>query len=214
MKASILLLMILGMIAINVVTGGPIEDPKQEASSENIDKNATISDIDVHSRRKRSIDGYYLTARNGLCSDSTVDTVVDGEGDCKKSVEENTFWDAPYATFQLAEAQPDWPKGCYLDIETAGVYFNTHSDGSRHNDARQICKSKDFTRLDKKKCTGDYIQAFTTFEAAKAACSKNIECGCITVPFCNYGNHITTWKGSGVASDEDGDCAWSREGKQ
>jgi hypothetical protein len=60
MKASILPLMILGMIAINVVTGGPIEDPKQEASSENININATISDIDVHSRRKRSKDGKYL----------------------------------------------------------------------------------------------------------------------------------------------------------
>ena len=60
MKASILLLTILGMITINVVTGGPIEDPKQEASSENINRNGDISDIDVHSRRKRSKDGKYL----------------------------------------------------------------------------------------------------------------------------------------------------------
>jgi len=54
MKASILQLTILGMITINVVTGGPIEDPKQEASSENVNKNADVSDVDVLSRRKRS----------------------------------------------------------------------------------------------------------------------------------------------------------------
>jgi len=42
------------MITINVVTGGPIEDPKQEASSENVNKNADVSDVDVLSRRKRS----------------------------------------------------------------------------------------------------------------------------------------------------------------
>jgi len=72
MKASILPLMILGMIAINVVTGGPIEDPKQEASSENININATISDIDVHSRRKRSKDG--CVCKNLLNEQ--------GDGDC------------------------------------------------------------------------------------------------------------------------------------
>jgi hypothetical protein len=54
MKASILLLTILGMITINFVTGGPIEDPKHEASSENVIKNADVSDVDVLSRRKRS----------------------------------------------------------------------------------------------------------------------------------------------------------------
>ena len=54
MKASIFLLTILGMIAINMVTGGPIGDPKQEASSENVNRNDDISDIDVLSRRKRS----------------------------------------------------------------------------------------------------------------------------------------------------------------
>jgi len=63
MKASILQLTILGLIAINVVTGGPIEDPKQEASSENINRNGNISHIDVHSRRKRS---------NGDCTTITV----------------------------------------------------------------------------------------------------------------------------------------------
>jgi len=56
MKASILLLTILGMITINFVTGGPIEDPKHEASSENVIKNADVSDVDVLSRRKRSSD--------------------------------------------------------------------------------------------------------------------------------------------------------------
>jgi len=54
MKASILLLTILGTIAINVVTGGPIEDPTQMASSENGNGNAKVSDVDVLSRQKRS----------------------------------------------------------------------------------------------------------------------------------------------------------------
>jgi len=54
MKASILLLTILGTIAINVVTGGPIEDPTQMASSENGNGNAKASDVDVLSRQKRS----------------------------------------------------------------------------------------------------------------------------------------------------------------
>jgi len=54
MKSPILLLTILGMIAINVVTGGPIEDPTQTASSEIVNRNANVSDVDVHSRRKRS----------------------------------------------------------------------------------------------------------------------------------------------------------------
>jgi len=54
MKASILLLTILGTIAINVVTGGPIEDPTQMASSENVNGNAKVSDVDVLSRQKRS----------------------------------------------------------------------------------------------------------------------------------------------------------------
>jgi len=75
--------MILGMISINVVAGGPIEDPKQEASSENINKNATISDIDVHSRRKRSTDGCYSSefqCSNGICIHATYE--CDGENDC------------------------------------------------------------------------------------------------------------------------------------
>ena len=54
MKAFIFLLTILGMIAINVVTGGPIEDPQHGASSENVIKNVDVSDVDVLSRRKRS----------------------------------------------------------------------------------------------------------------------------------------------------------------
>ena len=80
---------------------------------------------------------------------------------------------------------------------------------------QSVCSIVDFTRNDYKQCTGDNIQDFTTFEAAKAACSKNIECGCIDVPFCLYGDRIMIMKGSGTASDEDwGYCAWTREGKQ
>jgi len=43
------------MIAINVVTGGPLEDPTQMASSEIVNRNANVSDVDVLSRRKRSV---------------------------------------------------------------------------------------------------------------------------------------------------------------
>ena len=66
---------------------------------------------------------------------------MDGEGDCKKAVEEIKR-DVPFANFKKTEDDANWPNGCYLYIKTGGVYFNTHSDGSRHNDARQICKSK------------------------------------------------------------------------
>ena len=84
---------------------------------------------------------YSLTVKNGLCSDSADDTVVDDEADCKKAVKEIKR-DVPFANFKKTEDDENWPNGCYLYIKTGGVYFNTHSDGSRHNDARQICKSK------------------------------------------------------------------------
>ena len=66
---------------------------------------------------------------------------MDNEADCKKAVEEIKR-DVPFANFKKTEVDDNWPKGCYLYIKTGGVYFNTDSDGSRHNDARQICKSK------------------------------------------------------------------------
>ena len=66
---------------------------------------------------------------------------MDNETDCKKAVEEIKR-DVPFANFKKTEDDANWPNGCYLYIKTGGVYFNTHSDGSRHNDARQICKSK------------------------------------------------------------------------
>ena len=66
---------------------------------------------------------------------------MDNEADCKKAVEEIKR-DVPFANFKKTEDDANWPNGCYLYIKTGGVYFNTHSDGSRHNDARQICKLK------------------------------------------------------------------------
>ena len=66
---------------------------------------------------------------------------MDVEADCKKAVEEIKR-DVPFANFKKTEDDENWPNGCYLYIKTGGVYFNTHSAGSRHNDARQICKSK------------------------------------------------------------------------
>jgi len=90
MKASILILTILGMIAINVVTGGPIEDPKQEASSENININATISDIDVHSRRKRSKDAVTTVTTvlwpkevDARCTPNYEYSSVDNQAECQ-----------------------------------------------------------------------------------------------------------------------------------
>lgn len=49
MKASIFLLTILGMIAINIVTGSPIKDPQQEGPI-----SAVISEVNIISRQKRS----------------------------------------------------------------------------------------------------------------------------------------------------------------
>ena len=75
---------------------------------------------------------------------------MDNEADCKKAVEEIKR-DVPFANFKKTEDDDNWPNGCYLyiqkpfkhsNIQSGGVYFNTHSDGSRHNDSRQICKSK------------------------------------------------------------------------
>merc|ERR1719411_550941 len=50
MKSSILLLTILGMIAINVVTGTPIKDTQQEGPI-----SAVISEVNLISREKRSV---------------------------------------------------------------------------------------------------------------------------------------------------------------
>ena len=51
MKASLLLLTILGMIAINVVTGRLIEDLHREGPI----SGSSISDVNTPSRQKRSI---------------------------------------------------------------------------------------------------------------------------------------------------------------
>ena len=58
MKASILILTVLGMTAINVVTGGLIEDPQQEGHI-----SANISDVNVHSRRKQEGKIYFEIRR-------------------------------------------------------------------------------------------------------------------------------------------------------
>jgi len=134
MKASILLLMILGMIAINVVTGGPIEDPKQEASSENIDKNATISDIDVHSRRKRSKDASYELTQSSVrdCSDVGKMALRD-EGECKNAASELSISYAGGGS--LGDHNP---KGCFY--WSSHVFWNTHQTGSNRPDSKAICR--------------------------------------------------------------------------
>ena len=59
---------------------------------------------------------------------------------------------------------------------------------------------------------GGYIKGYTTLQAAKAACSNDIECGCIYDSNCDGG----TWsihKGSDLTSGQahgQENCAWTR----
>ena len=56
---------------------------------------------------------------------------------------------------------------------------------------------------------GGYIKGYTTLQAAKAACSNDIECGCIQDMDCDGG--IWGWsisKGSYIHHKR-GHCAWT-----
>ena len=43
-----------------------------------------------------------------------------------------------YYQWHGAQDEAGWPKGCYAEYN--GVRFNQHTDGSKNNRARQICK--------------------------------------------------------------------------
>ena len=81
-----------------------------------------------------------LTAENQLCS-TTQDFTVDGLEECKSAaiMIQNQAVDA---LFIKKENAADWPKGCYMDTEEDGVYFNLHSTGSSNPSARQMCKTR------------------------------------------------------------------------
>ena len=84
--------------------------------------------------------GYFLTEKNGLCSE-TKDSVVDDLKTCKEAVDEIKK-KVKAANFKMEEEESDWPSGCYLYTINDGVYFNKQSTGSRHRSSQQICKSK------------------------------------------------------------------------
>ena len=54
---------------------------------------------------------------------------------------------------------------------------------------------------------GDPIAKHTTQEAARAACGKSTECGCIQDLYCE-GDYWILSKGSDVSSSGSGTCAW------
>ena len=56
-------------------------------------------------------------------------------------------------------------------------------------------------------CDGGYIKGYTTFQAAKAACSNDVECGCILDLDCD-GGYWATNKGSSLHYHR-GHCTWT-----
>ena len=77
---------------------------------------------------------FFLTERNGTCSDNNI-MLVDDLHTCKEAAAEISD-----VQFQNEENTANRPKGCYLHTPTGWVIFNNHSSGSRMENARQICK--------------------------------------------------------------------------
>lgn len=75
---------------------------------------------------------------------------------------------------------------------------------------QKLCSfSERYNHFKGKYCNGDYIKGYTTLRAAKAACSNDIECGCINDFACNGFNTWVIFKGSALASSTQGTCAWT-----
>ena len=66
-----------------------------------------------------------------------------------------------------------------------------------------VCKGANIAQL---------TQAYTTLQAAKAACLDNVECGCMWEYRCDGDGGWYLRKGSGVAPHV-GTCAWNLPGK-
>ena len=84
--------------------------------------------------------GYFLTEKNGLCSE-TEDSVVDNLKSCMEAVDQ-IKQNVTAVNFKEEEDESDWPSGCYLYTINDGVYFNKQSTGLRHTNSQQICKPK------------------------------------------------------------------------
>ena len=67
MKASILIVIILGMIAIKSVTGGPIEDPQQKGS---IPGDVSAVDVPIEDPQQESSISDDVSATDGLIEDA------------------------------------------------------------------------------------------------------------------------------------------------
>ena len=68
--------------------------------------------------------------------------------------------------------------------------------------------SAEYTYLPGNNCGPDFIESFSTLEAAKAACANNKECKCIDDIGCNGGTW-DTYKDHNFFSGR-GDCAWMK----
>ena len=68
--------------------------------------------------------------------------------------------------------------------------------------------SAEYTYLPGNNCGPDFIESFSTLEAAKAACANNKECKCIDDIGCNGGTW-DTYTGHEFFSGQ-GDCAWMK----
>ena len=81
---------------------------------------------------------YFLTDYNELCEDNAVHNLEK----CRIAVTDIKNI-VPNAFFKNTEVEHKYPKGCYLWVPKGAVYFNEHGTGSKHRNARQICKLQD-----------------------------------------------------------------------
>ena len=71
------------------------------------------------------------------------------------------------------------------------------------------CFISDYTYHVGQTCLGNKIGNHATLQAAKAACSNNVDCGCIYDSKCN-GDGWSISKGNKVTQSRHGTCAWAR----
>jgi len=91
---------------------------------------------------------YFLSASNGLCSDTSALTIPNKaeckfasthlEAYCRSSNGCPDFIAAKYKGNE-PEKKSEWPSGCYMWYE-GETYWNRSPNGSPNQDARQVCK--------------------------------------------------------------------------
>ena len=70
------------------------------------------------------------------------------------------------------------------------------------------CFISDYTYRVGQYCEGNDIGSYTMHTAAEAACSNNVECGCIHDEACD-GDRWSISKGYKVRASSTGSCAWT-----